>query len=67
MRPSGRPARFLRAGLVIAALAGGAVALPAGTAAAAPRPSNATGYRSTWLSTDSNTCSRELAQALHDS
>ncbi|MEO6082018.1 MAG: hypothetical protein ABIQ18_02840 [Umezawaea sp.] len=38
---------------MIAALAGGAVALPAGTAAAAPQPSNATVYRSTWLSTDS--------------
>ncbi|MCS7478044.1 hypothetical protein ACFFQW_11160 [Umezawaea endophytica] len=55
MRLSGRPVRVLCAGLVITALACGAVVLPTGSATAAPQPSYATVYRSSWLSTDSRT------------
>lgn len=52
MRSSGRPARLVRAGLVVAALAGATVVAPA-TATAAPQPSDATVHRSAWLGTDS--------------
>ncbi len=53
MSTSGRPARPLRAVVIVSALVGGLVAVPAGQASAEQQPNRATVHRSQWLTTDS--------------